>query len=470
MRAIVVIISMFLTSLSWAGAMQVDIPYYVPQQASEVKMSFAPVVKKASPAVVNIYSKGVVRTRQASIFDADPFFHDFFGNRGYGSLQRERVQSTLGSGVIVQADGIIVTNNHVIQDMTEIKAVLTDRREYPATVLLADPKTDLAVLKIETDESLPFLSFANSDEAAVGDIVLAIGNPFGVGQTVTNGIVSALARSHVGVSDFQSFIQTDAAINPGNSGGALVDVHGRLMGINTAIYSRSGGSNGIGFAIPSNLVKQVVNSALAGEGELKRPWLGASMDSVDSNLSIALGLDRPTGVIINQIFPNSPVAKAGLQEGDIITGFEKFDIYDEEALKFRVATRQNNDRIKIKYLRNGKERQANVTLALPPENPARNETILNNQSPLSGLTIANMSPALNDEIGRSIFDKGVVILNDKTRYASRYGFRNHYRIVEINGERINNVEDVKRLTDQPLRSWRIKTESPQGQISSLRIN
>ncbi|HRX40540.1 MAG TPA: trypsin-like peptidase domain-containing protein, partial [Parvularculaceae bacterium] len=270
-----------------------------PQSMAEVHLSFAPIVEKTSPAVVNVFTRSTINRTTG-----DPFFDRFF-NVG------PREQQSLGSGVIVSPDGVIVTNNHVIDGAQEIKVVFADRREFAAKKMFTDPQTDVAVLKIEAGEALPFLEFGNSDALEVGDVVLAIGNPFGVGQTVTSGIVSALARTAVSISDYQFFIQTDAAINPGNSGGALVDINGNLIGINTAIYSRSGGSNGIGFAIPARLVQQVIRSAMNG-GELKRPWIGASTDSVSADVARVLKLDRPAGAIVSEIWPGGPAAAAGI--------------------------------------------------------------------------------------------------------------------------------------------------------------
>jgi S1-C subfamily serine protease len=236
----------------------------LPQSPAEMKLSFASVVKRVSPAVVNVYAARVVENRNP-LMD-DPIFRRFFGQ----GLPREQVQRSLGSGVIVDPSGLIMTNNHVIEGATEVKVSLADKRELEAEIVLKDARTDLAVLKIkEARERFPALDFGNSDDLQVGDLVLAVGNPFGVGQTVTHGIVSALARTQVGITDYQFFIQTDAAINPGNSGGALVDLSGRLMGINTAIFSRSGGSQGVGFAIPANMVKVVAASAMGGAGAVR---------------------------------------------------------------------------------------------------------------------------------------------------------------------------------------------------------
>ena len=243
----------------------------VPTSAAQLQLSFAPIVQHVAPAVVNVYAQHVVANNNP--FLADPFFRQFFGG-----MPRQQVERSLGSGVIVDPSGLVVTNYHVIADASEIKVALADKRELDADIVLKDERGDLAVLRIKgTSEKFPTLEFANSDELQVGDVVLAIGDPFGVGQTVTHGIVSAVARTQVGNSDYQFFIQTDAAINPGNSGGALVDVNGRLVGINSEIYSRSGGSEGIGFAIPANMVRVVVASAESGSKTVKRAWFGAKL-------------------------------------------------------------------------------------------------------------------------------------------------------------------------------------------------
>ncbi|MDG1996686.1 MAG: trypsin-like peptidase domain-containing protein, partial [Emcibacteraceae bacterium] len=257
----------------------------VPTSDVEVKLSYAPVVREAAPAVVNIYTKRVVKTR-TSPFMSDPFFSRFFGG---SSAPRERIERSLGSGVIVRSEGVVVTNYHVVDGADEITVALSDRREFDAEVILTDESTDLAILKIKPKgEPFTVIEFSDSDAVEVGDLVLAIGNPFGVGQSVTSGIVSALARTQVGDDDYQFFIQTDAAVNPGNSGGALVGMDGKLIGINTSIYSRSGGSNGIGFAIPAKMVNFVLDAAL-NDGKIVRPWFGASGQAVSSEIAESLG-------------------------------------------------------------------------------------------------------------------------------------------------------------------------------------
>src|SRR5260221_9524097 len=281
---------------------------------SELRLSYAPVVQHVAPAVVNVYAAKVVQNRNP--FLDDPIFRRFFGVPGGSSSQLQR---SLGSGVIVEADGLVVTNNHVIEGADEVKVSLADKREFEATLVLKDPRTDLAILRIKDGhERFPVLDFADSDALQVGDVVLAIGNPFGVGQTVTHGIVSALARTQVGISDYRFFIQTDAAINPGNSGGALVDLTGKLIGVNTAIFSRSGGSQGIGFAIPANMVRVVVASAKSGGSAVLRPWLGAKLQAVTPHIADSIGLQRPGRGLVGQFNARLPAERARLHARDVI--------------------------------------------------------------------------------------------------------------------------------------------------------
>ena len=287
----------------------------VPDTTFQIKLSFAPVVKKTIPAVVNIYAKRVVEAQQ-NAFAHDPFFSDFFKNFGQPT---QRVQNSLGSGVILSSDGIVVSNFHVIAGATDIRVVLQDRREFDAQILLAYEQSDLAVLKFTGVSDLPALRLRASSEVEVGDLVLAIGNPFGVGQTVSSGIISGLARSGGAVGNARAyFLQTDAPINPGNSGGALVDMSGALVGINTAILTRSGGSNGIGFAIPSDLVAAVLKQAQAWKTRFTRPWAGMIGQYLDAALAQQFGLDRPEGMAVVDMHPESPFRKAGLQAGDVV--------------------------------------------------------------------------------------------------------------------------------------------------------
>ena len=328
----------------------------VPDSRVEMQLSFAPIVRDVAPAVVNVYSRRVVNNQ-------NPFANDPVFSRLFRSQPQE--QNSLGSGVIVDHSGVIVTNNHVVAGATELRVVLADRREFEATVLLTDEATDLAVLKIETDEPLATLPFNMTDDPEVGDLVLAIGNPFGVGQTVTSGIVSALARTDVGQTDFASFIQTDAAINPGNSGGALVDMRGQLIGINSMIFSRSGGSNGIGFAIPVELVRRVVDTALS-EGELIRPWLGARLQPVTSDIASTFNMDRPRGALISEIYPHAAADTGGLQQGDVVLAVDGHEISNDAGARFRLAIRAAGDDARFTVLRSGRQIELNVPVIAAP--------------------------------------------------------------------------------------------------------
>jgi Do/DeqQ family serine protease len=423
----------------------------VPDTREQITFSFAPVVKRAAPAVVNVYVRQ--RVRQSPMF-SNPIFEEFFGPQ-FG--QSERVQNSLGSGVIVAPTGVVVTNNHVIQGDagTEIKVALADSREFDAKVLLKDEHTDLAVLQIKaSDVEFPYLTFADADFLEVGDMVLAIGNPFGVGQTVTSGIVSALARTRVGISDYQFFIQTDAAINPGNSGGALVDMQGRLVGINTAIFSKSGGSQGIGFAIPANMVRLVADSALQG-GAVRRPWLGASLNEVSPEIANAAGLDRATGALVAQVEEGGPAAMGGLRAGDIIVSVDGKEISDSHAFQYRFITKGTSGEVSLEVLRAGTRRTVAVPLMTPPENPPRDIRELTGNNPFAGAKVANLSPAVADEMSTTE-TKGVVVLEtDAYSVARRIGIQPGDIVVEINGEKIDTTRTLEKAVAKSSRIWRM---------------
>ncbi|MBI77586.1 MAG: serine protease [Rhodospirillaceae bacterium] len=354
----------------------------------------------------------------------------------------------------MRSEGIVVTNSHVIKNADEITVILSNRSELAAKVILADDKTDLAVLKIQTDdEGLPFLKLRDSDDLEVGDIVFAIGNPFGVGQTVTNGIVSALARAAVGISDFSFFIQTDAAINPGNSGGALITMDGKLVGVNTAIYSRSGGSQGIGFAIPSNMVARIIDNALNG-AKVVRPWLGATGQNLTPDLMKSLNLKNPWGVLVNKIYDNGPAARAGIKAGDVIIGINKFDIADLNELKFRIATLKVNKRAIILLFRNGKKEKVIFPLEAAPEKPSREVTKLIGRHPLSGAIVANMSPALAEELSLDPMESGIFVMSTTSNSAAkRIGLLKGDWILGINGKKVFTVRSLISSLNKNAPKW-----------------
>jgi len=422
----------------------------IPTSSAEVQLSYAAVVKRAAPAVVNIYTKRVVKTRTLSPFANDPFFQRFFGDR-FGGAPRERIERSLGSGVIVGTNGVIVTNHHVVGGADKITISLSDKREFDAEIILSDEKTDLAVLRINSGgEKLPALTFSDSDEVEVGDLVLAIGNPFGVGQTVTSGIVSALARTQVSGQDYQFFIQTDAAVNPGNSGGALIGMDGTLIGINTAIFSRSGGSNGIGFAIPANMVKYVVSSAISG-GKLVRPWFGGGGQAVTSEIADSLGFDRPGGVLVDDVYPGGPADQAGLKPGDVILSIDGKEVSSPEALRYYTGLEAIGGVIPLAILRGEKHRILHVPLLAAPEDPPRNITDLAGKHLFSGIKVANLSPAYAEEIGVSAYKKGIIVLEVPRSVMRRTSLRRGDIFKMINGDKPHTIKDLKKsLADDPL--------------------
>jgi Do/DeqQ family serine protease len=423
----------------------------VPASAAEVRLSYAPIVQRVQPAVVNVYAAKVVQNRNPLL--DDPIFRRFFGVPGQ---QPEQMQRSLGSGVMVDSSGLVVTNNHVIEGADQVKVSLSDKREFEAEIVLKDSRTDLAVLRLkDSHEKFPTLDFANSDELLVGDVVLAIGNPFGVGQTVTHGIISALARTQVGITDYQFFIQTDAAINPGNSGGALVDMTGKLAGINTAIFSRSGGSQGIGFAIPANMVRVVVASAKSGGNAVKRPWLGARLQAVTPEIAETLGLRLPTGALVTNVVSNSPAARAGLKPSDLVTGVDGQTVEDPNAFDYRFATRPLGGSAQIEVLRGGKTLKLAVPLEIAPDS-GRNEIVLTGRSPFQGAKVANISPALADELHLDSDTAGVVIVDlADGGTAANVGFQKGDIIMAVNNQKIAKTADLDKAARESARLWRI---------------
>jgi Do/DeqQ family serine protease len=427
----------------------------LPTDRSELAYSYAPLVKRVSPAVVNIYTTTTARVQRRLPFP-------FPGMPQAG----ERVQNSLGSGVLVRPDGLIVTNAHVVKGADEIRVVLADRREFDAKLVTQDERYDLALLRIDTSgDKFPFLEMRDSDSIEVGDVVLAIGNPFGLNQTVTSGIISALARSAGGVNDSSFFIQTDAAINPGNSGGALVSLDGRLIGINTAIYSQTGGSVGIGFATPSNIVSRIVSTGEAG-GRIVRPWLGINMQRVTPDLATGLNLPRPAGLIVKEVFPGGPGAHAGLKRNDVIIALKDQPIDDEASLRFRLATLQVDSTVPVKVIRGGKEFVFNMKLAAPPEDPPRDQAVLEGRQPLSGAGVANLSPAVADELGLVEWRPGVIVTEVKAgSFAGRF-VRPGDMILSVNGQDVKNVAELKKRIAATVSSVSIGRE---GMVSTVQF-
>lgn len=435
----------------------------VPQSQSEIAMGFAPLVEQAAPAVVNIYAKVVRQVQQRrSPFMNDPFFDDFF--RGFAKPQ-PRVENSLGSGVILSADGIVVSNYHVVGSATEIRVVTADRREYNARVILGDKASDLAILQLEGAEDLPHLTLRDSDKVAVGELALAIGNPFGVGQTVSSGIISGLARTGMGAGDgFGYYIQTDAPINPGNSGGALIDVNGDLIGINTRILSRSGGSNGIGFAIPANLVREFVNQARNGAEEFQRPWAGMSGQPVDADLAASLGMDLPEGMVISDLHPDSPFAKAGFQVGDVITHVDGEVVNSPSEMVFRMSVAGLEGLSSVTRLRDGERAEIEVPMFPAPDQPPANLLQLDDRTALPGLALARINPQVISRLGLPLSAEGVVV-TDPGPYAGRGGVQPGDIVLAVNGRAVADTSDVRDILSERSRWIQMDIERRGRQVA-----
>ena len=427
----------------------------VPATKGDVVLSFAPVVKRVATAVVNVYASRVEKRPRNSLMD-DPIFRQFFG--GHDRPGNPAAQS-LGSGVIVDASGLVITNYHVIDGMTDVRVAMADKREYPADIVLRDERTDLAILRLKGAKDLPVMDLGDSDALEVGDIVLAVGDPFGVGQTVTQGIVSGLARSQIGKSDYQYFVQTDAAINPGNSGGALVDMRSRLIGINSAIYSQSGGSVGIGFAIPVNMVKSVITAARAGADRVRRPWLGAGLQGITRDMGEALGLERPSGVLVSDFVDGSPAEAAGLQRGDVITAVDGASVDDPDAFGYRIATKPLGGTADLTARRGTETVHVALKLMPAPETPARDTVTLDNDSPFSGATVVNYSPAVGDDLQLNGVHQGVVVtaVGDNST-AAMTGIQKGDVILGLGRAKITTTRQFEKATSAHQDFWHVTIE------------
>ena len=448
---------------AFAGLARAEDEAVVPTSPEQVKLSYAPVVKQVAPAVVNIYTKRTVQGRAGmnNLFN-DPFFNQFFNGM---APMRKRVEQSLGSGFIIDANGLIVTNAHVIKDAEEVMVVLTDGREYAAKSVLVDTPSDIGLLRIDTKGiSLPTATMAPSETMEVGDLVLAIGNPFGVGQTVTSGIVSAVARSHTDINDFDFFIQTDAAINPGNSGGPLVAMDGTVVGVNSAIYSRSGGSLGIGFAVPSEMVQAVIaaeKSGMVSTRGVKRPWLGFTAQSVTPDIANSMGFETPRGALVADVVAEGPADKAGLKRGDVITAINDRVIRDSEELRFRIATIPMGGEAKLTINRGGDEVELDFKATPPAEIPAKDAVDITGVNPLEGATIINVSPAVIDDMGIDNQSDGVVVQSVRQgSTAARMGFVEGDGIIAIGDKRVTSTSGLAALLDQKA--------NPRGWVLTLR--
>lgn len=426
----------------------------VPQSGDQVRLSFAPVVRAVAPSVVNVYATRIEQ-QAVSPFANDPFFSRFFGQEPF--QRRPRESRSLGSGVIVEAGGVILTNRHVIEGATDVRIALSDGREFAVDIVIEDAQTDLAVLRVRQpgEVSFPAITFADSDALQVGDLVLAIGNPFGVGQTVTSGIVSALARTGVESSDYEFFIQTDAAINPGNSGGALVDMDGHLVGINTAIFSQSGGSVGIGFAIPANMARLVAEAGVSG-GEIVRPWFGAKMQPVTSDIASSLGMAAPHGAMITEVAPGGPAERAGFRSGDVVLSVDGLRVDDPSAFNFRLATQPVGQAALLERLRGG----VTETIEFPVEAaPAPGEdaiVTISADSRFSGVTVRQLDPALSEQKGLSYDAEGVIVTAVAPGSAAEaMGLRVDDVILALNDIAMTDARTFQQTASQRVRTWQI---------------
>jgi serine protease Do len=429
-----------------------EVPVYISQasasnQPKDNTMGFAPLFKPALPAVVSITSSRVVKVPQSPFFN-DPFFQQFFGGQLPRQPQEQRERG-LGSGVIVSPDGYILTNNHVVEKSTDIKVTFRDKREFSGKVIGTDPQTDIAVVKIDAT-GLPTIPLGDSSKLEVGDYAFAIGNPFGVGETATMGIISATGRNGLAIEDYEDFIQTDAAINPGNSGGALLNARGELIGINTAILSGGGGNQGIGFAIPINMAKYVMDQILK-HGKVVRGYIGVGIQDVTPELARVFHVSASKGALVSSVDPNSPGAKAGLQRGDVITELNSQPVEGANDLRLRVGTLTPGTTVHLKVNRNGDLHDVDVTLGEAParrggeNNPG--ESLEN--SPMRGVQVDELTDDIRQQLGLKSNVKGVVVTNvEDDSPAADSGLQRGDVIEQVNRQPVNSVADYRRLVEQ----------------------
>ncbi len=426
----------------------VHTPPVLSEKVVDTSKAFAEVVEAVSPSVVNISTKKTVRRERPSLFN-DPFF-DFINP--FQEIPRKWKEQSLGSGVIVSDDGYIITNNHVVEQADEIKVTLYDRRTLTGKVVGADPKTDIALVKIDV-RGLPTIPWGDAEKLKVGEFVLAIGNPFGLSHTVTMGIVSAVGRADVGIADYEDFIQTDAAINPGNSGGPLVNIHGELIGINTAIFSRSGGYQGIGFAVPSNMVRRVMEQ-LRKEGKVIRGWLGVTIQDMTPELAQKFGLKTTAGALVSEVFKDSPAHKAGIKRGDVITAYDGRAVTGVSSLRNMVAQSKVGSEVVVTIVREGRSNKLRITIDELPKEFSEVSSAPPDERPddvkaLAGITVTELTGAIAKQLGISQSERGVVVLNvEPGSAAQEAGIKKGDVIQEIDRERILGIDDWKKIVSE----------------------
>ena len=426
----------------------------LPIQALE--QPFVDIVKSARPAVVNIATSRIIKKREGSPFPpffGDPFFRRFFGDEFSQQFEvpRERREKSLGSGVIVDSSGIIITNNHVIENADEIKVVLNDKREFKGEIIGGDPKTDIAVIRID-GKDLPSISWGDADRLQVGEYVLAIGNPFGLNQTVTMGIISAVGRAQVGIADYEDFIQTDAAINPGNSGGALINLRGELIGINTAIFSRSGGYMGIGFAVPSNMAQSVMQS-LVRTGKVIRGWLGISIQDVNPDLAEQFGLEDSKGALVGDVHSGGPADRGGIKPGDVIVRYDGKSIEGSVNLRNTVAQTSVGKKVKVEVIRDNRRKVLEISIGEFPKDLAQlgEEPFAkkNESAALAGLDVVELSSEVARQLNLSPATSGVAVRNvESGSSADEAGIKPGDLILEMNQRLLRGLEEFKRMASQ----------------------
>jgi len=411
------------------------------------KTSYAPVVKTVLPSVVNISSSKIVHSREESAeqMPMDPFFRQFFGaGEGHFNIPKDRKEKALGSGIIVSPEGYILTNNHVVDGATDVRVTLSDKREFQARIVGTDPKTDVAILKIDAEKLSP-ITIGDSSKVEVGDVALAIGDPFGVGQTVTKGIISATGRGNLGIEAYEDFLQTDAPINPGNSGGALVNDRGELVGINTAIITHgSGGSEGIGFAVPVNLARNVMDQILKN-GKVTRAYLGILPQDVTPTMAKAFGEKEAKGVVVGDVTASSPAQEAGVQRGDIIQELNGKPVADSNQLRMTISMMEPGTTVNLKLIRNGSPRELPVKLAEMPTETAKVKTGEEGvEKAMDGVEVSNLNPQISEQLNLPPSTKGVVVTDvDPASKMAEAGLQKGDVIEEVNHQPVKNVSEFQ---------------------------